>query len=80
MTSITKYVNLPVFLISFAVGVFAVYVTLPDTRRILVYPSPDNIDIIQYKDKANHCFRFRETTTSCPTSSNRTAATVPVQP
>lgn len=83
MSFISKYVNIPVFLMSFAFGVFAVYVTLPDTKRIMVYPSPDNIDIIQYKDKAHNCFRFQETSVSCPASTpggkGNTIAKVPMQ-
>jgi len=61
-----KYINFPVFIISFAFGMFAVYVTMPETKKIMVYPSPDNVDIIQYKDKAGNCFRFQETKVKCP--------------
>jgi hypothetical protein len=73
-----KYINIPVFIVSFAFGIFAVYVTLPDTRKILVYPSPDNVDIMQYKDKANNCFRFKETKVKCPTKEGA-ASNIPVQ-
>jgi hypothetical protein len=45
---------------------FASYVTMPDTRKIMVYPSPDNVGIIQYKDKAGNCFQFRESKVQCP--------------
>jgi len=78
MSFISKYVNIPVFLVSFAFGVFAVYVTLPDTKRILVYPSPDNIDFIQYKDKADNCFRFKESRVSCPKNAG-SVSKIPVQ-
>ena len=63
---VTKYVNIPVFIISFAFGIFAVYTTLPETKKIIVYPSPENVSHIQYKDKANHCFKFKETKVTCP--------------
>ena len=65
-----KYVNIPVFILSFAFGMFAVYVTMPDTKKIIVYPSPDNVDIFQYKDKAENCFQFKQTSVSCPANSN----------
>lgn len=78
MSMLTKYVNIPVFLISFAFGVFAVYVTLPDVKKIMVYPTPDNIDYIQYKDKANNCFRFRENKVKCPVQ-EKMISEVPVQ-
>jgi hypothetical protein len=64
-----KYVNIPVFVLSFAFGMFAVYVTMPDTKKIIVYPSPDNVDVFQYKDKAENCFQFKQTSISCPTNS-----------
>ena len=66
MVYFLKYINFPVFIISFAFGMFAVYVTMPETKKIMVYPSPDNVDIIQYKDKAGNCFRFQETKVKCP--------------
>lgn len=64
---VTKYINIPVFIISFAFGIFAVYTTLPDTKKIIVYPSPENIPHVQYKDKANNCFRYNEMKIACPT-------------
>ena len=60
-----KYVHLPAFLISFALGVFAVYITAPDKKKIMVYPTPDNVGYVQYKDHAGNCFQFRQTKTKC---------------
>lgn len=73
-----KYINVPIFLISLAIGLFFVYVTMPDTRKIYVYPTPDNIDILQYKDKANSCFKFKQTEVTCPKNENEIAK-IPVQ-
>ena len=61
-----KYINLPVLIISFAIGIFAVYITVPDKKKIMVYPSPDNVQYIQYKDKAGNYFQFRESKQTCP--------------
>ena len=55
-----NYIKLNIFLISLAFGLFAVYITMPDTRKIYVYPTPENIDILQYKDKTDTCFQFKE--------------------
>lgn len=63
---IFRYINLPVFLISFALGMFAVYITVPVKKKIIVYPSPDNHQYIQYKDKAENCFQVKETKSQCP--------------
>lgn len=73
-----KYINIPVFLISFALGMFAVYVTVPDKKKITVYPSPDNYQYIQYKDKADNCFQFKQTKVTCPTNADQISK-IPVQ-
>ena len=61
-----KYLDVRAFIISFALGMFAVYILEPDTTKIKVYPSPDNNQYIQYKDEANNCFTFRQSSISCP--------------
>lgn len=60
-----KYINVFAFIISFSIGVFAVYVTVPDKKKIVVYPTPDNSNYVQYKDTAGNCFQFKETKTTC---------------
>lgn len=59
-------INILAFILSFAIGVFFVYTTMPDQQTIMVYPTPDNIDHIQYKDKADNCFSFKQTKEKCP--------------
>jgi hypothetical protein len=61
-----KYINFTVFLVSLAFGLFAVYMTAPDTRKIYVYPTPENVDVLQYKDKSDSCFSFEQKEISCP--------------
>jgi hypothetical protein len=65
-----KYINIPVFLISLAFGLFAVYITMPDTRKIYVYPTPENVALLQYKDKTDTCFSFKQTDVTCPKNEN----------
>ena len=64
--SFSKFVNIPVFLISLAIGMFIVYIFVPTTRKIYVYPNPENIDSIQYKDATGACFTPTQTKTACP--------------
>jgi hypothetical protein len=64
--NLTKYINIPVFIISLALGLFYVYVTMPDTRKIFVYPTHENINKIQFKDKTDTCFSFKEEAVECP--------------
>ncbi len=61
-----KFINIPVFIISLAFGLFAVYITMPDTRKIYVYPTPENIHVLQYRDKTNTCFSFKQEEVPCP--------------
>jgi hypothetical protein len=65
-----KYINIPVFIISLAFGFFAVYITMPDTRKIYVYPTPENVAVLQYRDKTGTCFSFQQTEVKCPKNEN----------
>jgi hypothetical protein len=43
-----------------------------------VYPSPENIDILQYRDKTGSCFTMKQTETPCP-KNEKDIAKIPVQ-
>lgn len=73
-----QYIKLNVFIVSLAFGLFAVYITMPDTRKIYVYPTPDNIDVLQYKDKTDTCFKFKQNEVACPKDSSEIAK-IPIQ-
>jgi len=75
---LTKYINIKLFLISFAVGLFFVYVLGPETKTIYMYPSPSNYTKMQYKDDTDQCFNFKPTETKCPMNPF-SIKTVPVQ-
>jgi hypothetical protein len=64
--NIFKYIHFPVFLISLAIGMFFVYIYKTDDHIIFVYPTPDNLDSIQYKDATGTCFSVEQTKVSCP--------------
>ena len=66
MIQLAKYINLPVFIISFAIGIFFVYIMLGDMRTIYIYPSPENSELMIYRDKASQCFAFEQKTVECP--------------
>lgn len=66
MFNLTKYISIPVFIISFAIGIFIVYTTLGDMRTIYIYPSPENADLMIYRDKASQCFAFEQKLVTCP--------------
>ena len=75
---ISDYISLPIFLISFIVGLYCVYILGPEIKTIYIYPSPENYMKTQYKDKAKQCFEFKPKETKCPINP-LAIKTVPVQ-
>jgi hypothetical protein len=63
---ILDYISFPIFIISFAVGIFFVYIYGPEMKTIFIYPTPENVDRIIFKDKADNCFAFEPVEVDCP--------------
>ena len=61
-----KYVNIPVFILSLAIGLFLIYIYVPEERSILVYPTPENAGVLQYRDATGNCFHFKQEEIKCP--------------
>ena len=70
-----KFINLPYFIVALAIGLFLNYITSPESKVIYVYPTPDNIDSIQFKDKANNCYQFKSNKVKCTDN----AKPIPIQ-
>jgi hypothetical protein len=73
-----NYISIPAFLISFAIGLFFVYILGPELKTIYIYPTPENIDNILFKDKANNCFYFEEEVVECPKDKSQISS-IPIQ-
>jgi len=73
-----NYISLPVFLISFAIGIFFVYTLGPEMKTILIYPSPENVNQVLFKDKADNCFYFQPEEVKCPSDKSKITS-IPIQ-
>ena len=72
-----KIINIKVFLISLLVGLIFTYIN-NDKKKVYVYPTPSNINNIQYKDKANNCFEYSMEKVICP-SKKSDINNIPIQ-
>jgi len=61
-----QYINFTYFILSFTLGLFLVYVLGEDVKVVKVYPNPDNVQTILYKDKAGQCFKMKAKQVDCP--------------
>jgi hypothetical protein len=75
---ILNYISLPIFLISLAIGLLFIYLMGPEMKTIYIYPSPENVDKILFKDKAENCFYFEEENVECPKDENLISK-IPIQ-
>jgi len=75
---ISRYISVPVFLISFAIGLFFIYILGPEMKDIFIYPSPETVNKVLFKDKADNCFYFEEKVVDCP-SDHGLISTIPIQ-
>lgn len=73
-----KFISFKIFFLSLAVGLLFVYLSSPDPTIIYVYPTPDNVGQVEYKDKADNCFQFEAIETNCPSDKSK-IKTIPVQ-
>jgi hypothetical protein len=73
-----KYISIKVFIASLCIGLLFAYLSAPTPTIIHVYPTPDNVDNLEYVDKANNCFKFSATEVKCP-SDRGSIKTIPIQ-
>lgn len=73
-----KYISLPVFIISFAIGLLFVYILGPEMKTVYIYPNPNNYKDILYQDNADQCFQYKPVVVSCPTNT-LSIKTIPIQ-
>jgi hypothetical protein len=75
---LSKYINIKLFLVSLAFGLFCVYITGADIKVIHVYPTPENANTMLYKDKTDQCFEVKANEITCPSMPFMTSS-IPIQ-
>ena len=75
---ISRYISIPAFLISFTIGLFFIYVLGPEMKDIYIYPSPETVNKVLFKDKADNCFYFEEEEVKCPSDKSQILS-LPIQ-
>ena len=50
----------------------------PEMKTIYIYPSPESVDKVLFKDKADNCFYFEEEKVECPKDENLISK-IPIQ-
>ena len=73
-----KLFCLPVFLFSLSIGLLFVYLSEPTPTVIYVYPTPDNVNEIEYKDRVGNCFTFEANEVPCPSDTSQIHS-IPIQ-
>ena len=74
---LSTIISFPVFNISLSIGLLFVYLSTPPPTVIYVYPTPENINKVEYKDKADNCYQFKSTEVSCVNTED--IKTIPIQ-
>jgi hypothetical protein len=75
---ILDYISFPLFFISLAIGLFFIYIWGPEMKVIYIYPSPENVEKILFKDNADNCFYLKPMEVKCPTDLSK-ISTIPIQ-
>jgi len=58
------------FIISFAVGMFFVYILQPMPKIIIKHPTPENAGKVIYKDKSDTCYKYIANQVECPSNTS----------
>ena len=76
---IFKHISLKYLFFGLIIGIiFLFFSNQPTSSSIIVYPTPDNANKIEYKDKALNCFQFEPVKVKCPLNKSQ-IKTIPIQ-
>lgn len=58
-------INLYLFIQSFCIGIFFVYIVTPKKKIIHKFPSPNNVDSLVYSNNDNTCYKYETEEINC---------------
>ncbi len=73
-----QYINIPIFIFSFIIGLIIIYIFGPEKKIVYIYPTPYNQSKYQFKDNADNCYVLKSNKASCPINP-LSVKTIPVQ-
>ena len=62
---ILNYIDSYYFLISLCTGIFFVYILSHQPQVIMRFPTPENEDILTFKDKNDVCYKYKSKEITC---------------
>ena len=71
-------IDLKLFLASFFIGIFVVYILGSDRKVVQLYPSPDTYKDIVIQDDVGNCYKYEQQKTSCEANKDKITS-FPVQ-
>ena len=61
-----KPLSILLFIVSLSLGVYYINYMAPPRRKIFVFPTPENVDDLQYTDLSQTCFKYDTKKVQCP--------------
>lgn len=58
-------IDLKYFLVSLAIGIFFVYISEPEPKVVVIYPTKDTERQFQFKDNVGNCFEMKRVEAQC---------------
>ena len=65
-----KFINPYVFIVSFAISIFIVYIIHPEPIVIYKHPNPENAGKYTYKNDDDNCYKYEANEVKCPSDPN----------
>ena len=67
---LSQLISIKIFIISFAVGIFFVYIFGPKNKIIYITPNSNNYEKYIIEDNAGNCFYYDKQVIDCPKNDN----------